>query len=252
MQSANNITNDSKYEFSRIIQNFHKIDIEETEPTTQNINENMYEGLSFIIDELADIYFKAANEGKEQNVRKQQILDYINDYEINLQEINKCLLNTQNNSNSIFLLGYFTFYGIGTNINKPKAFELYKKAAKLENMTAQLVLAEIYIHGKGPKKDNVLAFDLTKKLAEKEYLAGINLLGYCYGCGVGTDINMVKAFELYKKAADLGNSIAQYNIGLLYQYGLGIGQDMSQAIYWYKKSAEQGYQYSQEKLMMLN
>ncbi|GES91049.1 kinase-like domain-containing protein [Rhizophagus clarus] len=228
MQSTNNsdnTINDSKYEFSKIIQNFHKIDIKEIEPTTQDINENIYESLSPVINELVDLYFEAANKGKEEIVRKQQILDYINNYEISSQEIYKWLLNTPNNSNSIFLLGYFNFYGIGTSINKQKAFELYKKAVKLENMTAQLVLADIYIHGKGLMKDCDKAFKLTKKLAEKEHLAGINMLGYCYGCGVGTNVNMIKAFGLYKKAADLGNSIAQYNIALLYEHGKGVEQD---------------------------
>ncbi|EXX54373.1 uncharacterized protein OCT59_023549 [Rhizophagus irregularis] len=248
MHSVNNSDNS----LTQFIQNSYKIDIKEIEPTIQNINKSIYEDYSTLINELVDIYFKAANKGKEEDIRKQQILDYINTYELNLQEIYNWLLNTQNDSNSTFLLGYFYFYGVGTKINKQKAFELYKKAVELEHIAAQLVLADIYVHGKGLEKNHNNAFYLANKLAEEEHLAGINMLGYCYGCGVGTDINMEKASELYKKAANLGNSIAQYNIALLYEYGKGIEQDLDQAIYWYKKSAEQGYQYSQKKLEILN
>jgi TPR repeat protein len=250
--SISNTNNSLHGELPQFIQNFCKIDIKEIEPTTQNINKSIYEDLSPVIDELADLYFKAANKGKEENVRKQHILDHINNYELNLQDIYNWLLNTQNNSNSIFLLGYFNFYGIGININKQKSYKLYKKAVELENIVAQLVLADIYIHGKGLKKNSNKAFELAKELAKKEYLAGINMLGYCYGCGVGTNINMEKAFKLYQKAANSGNSIAQYNIALLYEYGKGIGKDVDQAIYWYKKSAEQGYHHSQNKLEVLN
>ena len=58
---------------------------------------------------------------------KKQVLNYICNYKIILQEIYNWLLNNQNNSNSIYLLGFFNFHGIVTDINKQKAFELYQK-----------------------------------------------------------------------------------------------------------------------------
>src|SRR5579862_2326286 len=144
IDSSNN--NNSLYEFSQIIQNFNKIDIKEIEPTTKNVNEYIYEeDFSIVTDELVNFIFKEINEGKEENIRKQHVFNCINNYKINSQEIYNWLLTNQNNSNSVYLLGFFNCYGIGTNINKQKAFELIQKAANLENNMAQLDISEMYI-----------------------------------------------------------------------------------------------------------
>src|SRR5436305_1849918 len=127
------------------IQNFCKMDIKEIEPTTQDINETIFEeDLSIIIDELVNLYFEELNKGREEKIRKQFVLDYFNDYKINSQEIYNWLLNNQTSSNSIYLLGYFNCNGIGTNINIQNAYELYKKAADLENILAQFELVNMY------------------------------------------------------------------------------------------------------------
>ncbi|RIA89714.1 hypothetical protein C1645_185166 [Glomus cerebriforme] len=239
--------------YKLISQNFCKTNISEIEPTTQNLNENIFEeDLSIVIDELVDLYFKELNKGKEEKVRKQFVFNYINNHKISLQEIYCWLLNNQNNSsNSIYLLGYFNNHGIGTNVNKQKAFELYQKAAGLENNVAQFELTTMYEDGEGVYKDYNKVFEITKKLADKKYLAGINRLGYCYYNGIGTNVNRQKACELFQKAAVLGNIIAQYNIALMYEYGYEVIKNIDLALYWYKKSAEQGEQDAKNKLKCL-
>jgi TPR repeat protein len=227
--------------YTHIIQNFDKINIKEIEPTVQNICEGIFEeDLSFVIDKLIDIYFKEINEGKEENVRKQNVLGYFNKCKINLQEVYNWLLNNQNNSNSIYLLGYFKYHGIVTDINRQEAFELYKKAGALENHVAQFHLVYLYKTGEVCDKDYNIAFELSKKLAEKGYLGGLNLLGYCYCSGIGTDIDMQKSFDLYQKAADLGNPKAQYNLAVMYEDGGFVKNDLK-AFKLSKKSAESGY-----------
>src|SRR5262249_9090435 len=146
-------------------------------------------------------------------VIKQHVFNYINNYKIILQEIYNWLLNNQNNSNSIYLLGYFNYHGIETYTNRQKAFELFQKAALLENNIAQLKLAEIYID----EGYNNTAFELSIKLAEKGIPKAMSILGYCYEEGIGTDFNEQKAFELYQKAADLKNSAGMNNLGLCYK-----------------------------------
>ncbi|RIA98191.1 hypothetical protein C1645_870839 [Glomus cerebriforme] len=269
----------------QIFQNYDKVNIKEIEPTKQNINEAIFEeDLYIVIDELIKLNFKEINEGKEDYIIKQYILDYISKHKINSLEIYNWLLNNQNDSNSIYLLGYFNYHGIETNINKQRAFELYQKAAELDNYVAQICLACMYMNGEGAEINHDKAFKISIKLSEKEYACGLNLLGYCYKNGVGTDINeqkviqlyqkaadlgsssgmnnlgicyesgfgieinKQKAFELYHKAANLGNDFAQYNLALMYENGDGIKQDIDQAIYWYKKSADQGDEDSQNKL----
>ena len=153
----NNYTEEENQKFNsnKIIQNFFKLNIKEIEPNTnKNINENIFEeDLIIVIDELVELYYNELNKGKEENVRKQSILNFINNYNLSLKEIYYWLLNNQNNnSNSIYLLGYFNYHGIEININKQKAFELYQTAAELENIVAQLDFANMCIYEKGNEK----------------------------------------------------------------------------------------------------
>ncbi|GBB88835.1 hypothetical protein RclHR1_15440006 [Rhizophagus clarus] len=252
-QTKNNLnisdTNNSLVH-NHFIQYFNKMDMSEIEPTTQNIKESIYEeDLNIVIDELIDLYSKL--EGKEESIKRKRIFVYINDHKISLQEIYNWLLNNPNDSNSVYLLGYFNYYGIETDINKYKAFLFYQKAAEMENNVALYKLSKMYMDGKVVEKNYKKVFELSKKLAEKGYLPGLNKLGYCYDCGIGTEVDKQKAFELYQEAANLGNIVAQYNIALMYEYGKGVEKDISQAINWYKKSAEQGDKYSKNKLKTL-
>ncbi|EXX58386.1 uncharacterized protein OCT59_023622 [Rhizophagus irregularis] len=235
----NNI--DSLNIYNKIIQNFNKINIKEIKPTTKNINEYIFEGdLNILVDELVYNIFKEFNEGKNREIIKQHVLDYVNNHRIISQEICSWLSNNQNNSNSTYLLGYFNYNGIGTDPNKQKAIELYQKAAKLENRVAQLNLANMHIYGKEIDSDYDLAFELSKKLAEVECASGMNNLGYCYNNGIGTDINNDKAFELFKKAADLGNSYGINSLGCCYEEGIGTDANKQKAFELYKKAADLG------------
>ena len=70
---------------------------------------------------------KEIKEKDEEIIRKYDVFNYINNHKILSQEIYHWLLNNQNNSNSIYLLGYFNYHGIGTDLNKQKAIQLYQK-----------------------------------------------------------------------------------------------------------------------------
>ncbi|PKK74647.1 kinase-like protein [Rhizophagus irregularis] len=235
------INDNSLYE--NFIHNFNKLIIKEMEPyIIQNINENVFEeDLSVMIDELIELYLKELNIGKETNVRKQLVLNYFKNYKINLQEIYNWLLNNQNNSNSIYLLGYFNYHGIETNINKKKAFELYQKAGELENVVAQYYLTIMYMDGEGVDKNYEKSFELSKKLTERKYPCGINSLGYCYYCEIGTNVDIHKAFELYQMAANLGNLRAQCNLALMYRDGEGVEINYNKVFELSKKSADGEY-----------
>ena len=53
-------------------------------------------------------------------------------------------------------LNIFYDYGIETDINNEKAFDLYNIAAKGENVNAQKCLAVLYKEGKGVQEDVVI------------------------------------------------------------------------------------------------
>src|ERR1044072_5288642 len=130
----------------------NKSQASENQNKTDQVIENILD-LSIIIDELFNLISKETNEGKEEKVIKQHVLNYIDSHKIILQEIYNWLLNNQNHLNSIYLLGYFNYHGIETNINKQNAYNLYQKAAELGNDVAQFDLANMYIHGSGIDKN---------------------------------------------------------------------------------------------------
>src|SRR5204863_1831014 len=116
--------------------------------------------ISIIINELIDFHFKKLNEGKEVEMLNQDIFDYFDNQNITLHETYNWLLDNQNGSNSIYLLGYFNYHGIGTSVDKQKAFEFYQKAADLGNSIAQYNLANMYRKGEVVDKDDNKAFEL--------------------------------------------------------------------------------------------
>ncbi|EXX58389.1 Skt5p [Rhizophagus irregularis DAOM 197198w] len=237
LDSNNNIN--LLHDFFQNIKNFDKMDIKEIEPTTENINEYVFEGdLNIVINELVNLIFKEINEGKSKESMKKHVINYINYQMITLQQIYNWLLNNQDTSNSIYLFGYLNYHGIGTNSNKQKAIELCQKAAELENIVAQIDIANMHIYGKNIDNDYNLAFQLSEKLAKEEYASGINNLGYCYNNGIGTDLNEQKAFELYQKAADLGNSAGIKNLGQCYFKGIGTAVNKQKAFELFQKAAD--------------
>ena len=72
------------------------------------INENILD-LGTIIDELVNLISNETSERREKEIRKQHILDHIDNYGIIPQEFYNLLLNDQNNLNSIYLFGYFKY-----------------------------------------------------------------------------------------------------------------------------------------------
>ena len=87
-----------------------------------------------------------------------------------LYDIVNWLLNNQNNSNSIFLLGYFNYFGIEINENNEKAFKLFIDALKQNHTLAQYFVGLCYQYGHGTTKDEKLAFEYYEKMAADKVL----------------------------------------------------------------------------------
>ncbi|GBC04676.1 hypothetical protein RclHR1_05800003 [Rhizophagus clarus] len=222
-------------ELSKIIQRFNKIDIEEIDPSMITPN---YSFMMIIVDEIVELLDKIAIEGEELD--RQSIYRYLNNHNITTQEIYNWILNNQNHSNSIVLLGDFNYLGIVINADKKKAFEFYQIAANLGNIVAQYNLGCCYQYGNGTDKNYNRSFELFERLTKIEYSKGINYLGYCYKHGIGTAIDEQKAFELCQKAANLGNTYSMNNLGDCYEKGIGTYINLQNAFKLYQKSANLG------------
>ncbi|GBC05704.1 hypothetical protein RclHR1_06390004 [Rhizophagus clarus] len=190
--------------------------------------------ISIIADKMAHLIFN-----EEKKLEVSTICHYCKDNKIESEEVYKWLLESQYDPNYIFLLGVFNYLGIGTDVDKEKAVELYRKAACLGHSVAQYNLACLYKEGKVVYRDNEKVFRLLKSSAEGEYLNAINMLGECYHKEIGTDIDKEKAFELYQKAAKLGHSVAQYNLAQMYRKGDGIDKDNEKAFELFKESSKE-------------
>ncbi|EXX63954.1 uncharacterized protein OCT59_024328 [Rhizophagus irregularis] len=277
-------------DLSQLIQNFDKMNTKEIDSmaiSSKQENLSTEKDFNIIVGEINDFIYKSKNKGINWELEKQQVIEYFNDHNINSQEFYNWLLNNQNSSNSIFILGYFNYYGIVTSQNNGKAFELFINASEKNHTLAQLFVGYCHFYGYGTIKNEKLAFDYFEKVAnngnivamhdlgllyeggigvEKDYnkafelfkqaagrenINGIMMLGYCYDEGIGTEINKQKAFELYQNAANLGNKVAQNNFALMYRDGDGIARDVNKAIYWLEKSAKQGYELAKDNLKRL-
>ncbi|GES92221.1 Sel1-like repeat protein [Rhizophagus clarus] len=135
---------------------------------------------------------------------------------------------------SQYLLGYYYSHGIGTEINKEKALELYKMAAKRNHSMAQNNLGDLYKNDKFFKK----AFYWYDKAAEDNdnMIAQYNI-GQCYELGIGIDKNYFKAFCYYENSYKLDYLESYFQLGYFYINGLGTKINRKKGFQLYNKAA---------------
>jgi TPR repeat protein len=139
------------------------------------------------------------------------------------------LLNNQNNSGSIFLLGYFNYYGIGTTVDEKRAFSLFIDASEQDHILAQYFVGNCYELGSGITKDDKLAFEYYEKVANNKgytgYAIGQSKLGWFYENGLSVKKILNMAVYWYEKAANNGDLLATFNLGNFYKKGYGVNND---------------------------
>ncbi|EXX72270.1 uncharacterized protein OCT59_024313 [Rhizophagus irregularis] len=230
----------------KLSQIFDKINIKEINPITVSKEReklSFEKGFDIIVDEINDLIFKSFNEGIgiEPKLLKKKFIDHFNNYNTNSKEIYNWLLNNQNNSNSIFLLGYLNRFGIGTSKNNKKAFNLFISASEKHHFLAQTFAGECYQCGNGITKNEKLAFDYLEKLANKNFAHGQYRIGYFYENGIGIKKDLKKAFHYYEKSANNGNKMATYILGYCYKNGKGVEKDYNKAFELFRQSATGEY-----------
>ncbi|GET03214.1 kinase-like domain-containing protein [Rhizophagus clarus] len=196
-------------------------------------NTSIVKDYNIVVDEMNDFIYKVANEVLDSRLAILKVNEYFSIHNISAQETYNWLLNNQISTNSIFLLGYFNFYGIITSTNNAKAFDLFINASENNHALAQFFVGCCYEYGYGTIKNEKLSFEYYEKAANKNYAKAQLNIGYNYrnGLGIGIKIDKQKAFELYRNASNLGNKEAQYFLALI--------------------SAEQGYEKARNNLKRL-
>jgi TPR repeat protein len=190
---------------------------------------------SNLISEIIEFIFKITNLGKGK-ILGMYVSDYFNDINVNPQVLYNWLLNNQPNSDSIFLLGYLSYYGIGTELSYEKAFNLFSDACNASEQNHILALYHVglcYQKGRGTEQSEDLAFGYFKILAERKYAMGQFKLGFLFS----RLKQHQKAAKWYKIAAENGNIMAMYNLAKdLLEY-----KDYVNSIELLQKSANEGY-----------
>ncbi|CAI2167930.1 6429_t:CDS:2 [Funneliformis geosporum] len=217
---------------------------------SDNLEISSKKDLNEKIDDIVQFIYNGLNEGKIFTLIEKPVLNFIINQGFDLQEIYNWISNNQNNSNNLFLLGYFNFFGIKSSKNYDKAFDSFNKASE-DHTLAQCYVGKCYEKGYGVAKDKRLASDYYKRIADKNFTTGQVYIGYFYRNGIGVNRDFKMAVHWYKKAAENGNIHAIYNLGNSYKNGKGVEENYDKAFELLKKSAEQGNNFAQNELAIL-
>ncbi len=121
-----------------------------------------------------------------------------------------------------------------------EAFPLYLKAAKLDVVQAQAMVAWLYNQGRGTPLDKDVSYEDAQALYWARLAAEQgNTSGMLYVAGMhAVNKEYAKAFPLYLRAAEKGDISAMEYVMEFYAAGLGMEKDASKAQYWATKVAE--------------
>lgn len=179
-----------------------------------------------------------------------------------------------------FLLAEMELYGIGGEVNLPRAVELMEKGVKNENGELISELAWCVYAGLGTPQDFNRAADLAKKLdasGRADSRVGA-LYALCAFLGQGMERNRElaqkkfreacaaqdpfaeawvrfdtthpipddatepeKVWEIVRKAAEEGIASAQCLLGIAFERGIGVSRDLPESNRWLSMAAEQGF-----------
>lgn len=104
-------------------------------------------------------------------------------------------------------------------------------------MLATKMCASIFSMKFGPWNEKK-AFEWYKKAAKMGDEEALYDLGECFCLGTGTKKDIKEAVKCFMQSAQKGCIMAQYKMGDLYSDGQGVEKDNIEAVEWYMKAAE--------------
>jgi TPR repeat protein len=158
-----------------------------------------------------------------------------------------------NNADAMYVWAGMAALGFNYQITKEQAFDILKRAAKLNHIPSLVELGNVYFSGSQAKKDTSKAYyywgkaaklgsaeaeikidfnkltrqnitkeekkksvDKLKSFANKGSVLAQALLGLCYEQGIGVKIDKAKASDFYRMAASRGNESAYFSLKRMY------------------------------------
>jgi TPR repeat protein len=149
-------------------------------------------------------------------------------------------LATAGNVSAQLMLGEMYELGRGVKTDLATAMRWYESAATQNHAGAMFRVGMLYLGDKTGKPDPVKAREWLAKAAKAGNMQASNELGLIYYQGLGVEADAETAAKYISAAADSGLAQAQYNLGLLYVNGHGVNKDMLTAGQWFQKAAVQG------------
>lgn|GEM_PF-1286570 len=142
--------------------------------------------------------------------------------------------------------------GLGNQCRRLKqygdAVQWYKKAAEQGNVSAQILLGDMYCDGTEILANYYNAVYWFRKAAQFNPVAEFKL-ACCYDEGLGVSVNEDEAGKRYREAAEQGVASSQYALAGLYLTGFGGHKpDFEAAVQWLEKAALQGMAEAQQDL----
>ncbi|WP_427450058.1 tetratricopeptide repeat protein [Litorimonas sp. WD9-15] len=136
--------------------------------------------------------------------------------------------------------------------NYGTALPLIEPHAKSGNVTAQMMLAELYLTGKAGIVDETEGVNWLGKAAEQGDVKALSMMGTRYLNGQGVETDEDKAVEYLLAAAKDGNARANIQMGFLYEYGKAVEQDYDAAGRFYYRAALMGDEEGVSRLAKLS
>lgn len=141
------------------------------------------------------------------------------------------------NGNDLMLLGQLYLYGMGTEIDMPKAKGMFEKSIVADqNSEAMRLLGDLSL------KDDILSAKYWyTRAAKNNDLDAAMKLANIYRYGHEKDLDPEVALVLYKQVADSGSLAAQYEMALMYATGEGVTPNIDRSIFMLERPCEQGH-----------
>jgi len=121
--------------------------------------------------------------------------------------------------------------------NYGTALKLIEPHAESGNVTAQMMLAEIYITGKAGIVDKEQGVKWLQKAADQGDVKAQSMMGTRYLNGTGVEQSDEKAVTYLKMAAKEGNARANLQMGLLYEHGKAVEKNLDASARFYYRAA---------------